>query len=100
MQHKGHTSEKDTAIKTVKREQKDFVLEKSIFSNIFDKDIKRVFIYKKAERLAKAIHLITPAFQNTPSLRDRIDSIAVGLVDAAILSPGPARTALSRELLA
>lgn len=100
MQYKGHTSEKDIIIKTVKREQEDFVLEKSIFSNIFDKDIKRVFIYKKAERLAKAIHLITPAFQKTPALRDRIDSIAVGLVDAAILSPAAARTALSRELLA
>ena len=81
-------------------EQGDFVLEKSIFSNIFDKDIRRVFIYKKAERLAKAIHLITPAFQHTPSLRDRIDAVAIGLVDAAILSPAASRGALSRELLA
>ncbi len=78
----------------------DFVLEKNIFSNIFEKDIKRVYIYKKAERLAKAIHLISPAFTDSPSLRDRIDSIAVGLVDAAILPPLPARDALSRELLA
>ncbi len=78
----------------------DFVLEKSIFSNIFDKDIKRVFIYKKAERLARALHLITPAFRNSPSLRDRVDAIAVGLVDAAILPPALARERLSRELLA
>ncbi len=78
----------------------EFVLEKNIFSNIFDKDIKRVFIYKKAERLAKAIHLIAPAFREAPSLRDRLDAIAVGLVDAAILPPTAARGALSRELLA
>lgn len=78
----------------------DFVLEKSIFNNIFEKDIRRVFIYKKAERLAKAIHLITPAFAESVSLKNRIDSIAVGLVDAAILPSGSARTALSRELLA
>ena len=78
----------------------DFVLEKSIFNNIFEKDIRRVFIYKKAERLAKAIHLIAPAFIESVSLRNRIDAIAVGLVDAAILPPGAARTALSRELLA
>lgn len=78
----------------------DFVLEKSIFNNIFEKDIRRVFIYKKAERLAKAIHLITPAFVGSAALRDRIDAIAIGLVDAAILPPGAARTALSRELLA
>jgi DNA-binding transcriptional ArsR family regulator len=77
----------------------DFVLEKSIFNNIFEKDIRRVFIYKKAERLAKAIHLITPAFTESVSLRNRIDAIAVGLVDAAILPPSSARTALSRELL-
>jgi DNA-binding transcriptional ArsR family regulator len=69
----------------------DFVLDKSIFSNIFEKDIKRVYIYKKAERLAKAIHLVGP---------DRLDRVAVGLVDAATDSPLSARTSLSRELLA
>jgi len=78
----------------------DFVLEKSIFNNIFEKDIRRVFIYKKAERLAKAIHLITPAFAESMPLRSRIDTIAIGLVDAAILPSSTARTALSRELLA
>src|SRR3989344_1100421 len=78
----------------------DFVLEKSIFSNIFEKDIRRVYIYKKAERLAKAIHLITPAFTLSSSLRNRIDAIAVGLIDAAILTPAIAKNALSHELLA
>jgi hypothetical protein len=78
----------------------DFVLEKNIFNNIFEKDIRRVFIYKKAERLAKAIHLITPAFTESMSLRNRIDAIAIGLVDAAILPDNVARLALSRELLA
>lgn len=78
----------------------DFVLEKSIFNNIFEKDIRRVFIYKKTERLAKAIHLIAPAFADSVSLRNRIDEIAIGLVDAAILSHSAARVALSRELLA
>ncbi len=77
-----------------------FVLDKSIFSNIFDKDIKRVYVYKKAERLAKAIHLVAPAFSSSPALRDRIDRVAVGLVDAAILPPALAKEGLSRELLA
>ncbi len=80
--------------------QEDFVLEKSIFNNIFEKDIRRVFIYKKAERLAKALHLVAPAFIEAPSLRDRIDAVAIGLIDAAVLPPGGARLALSRELLA
>ncbi|MHB0865542.1 MAG: DeoR family transcriptional regulator [Minisyncoccota bacterium] len=78
----------------------DFVLEKSIFNNIFEKDIRRVFIYKKSERLAKALHLIAPAFSESVPLRNRIDAISVGLVDAAVLPPGIARTALARELLA
>lgn len=58
-----------------------------------------MFIYKKAERLAKAIHLITPAFAESASLKNRIGAIAIGLVDAAILPSGSARAALSRELL-
>jgi DNA-binding transcriptional ArsR family regulator len=77
----------------------NFVLEKSIFSNIFEKDIRRVYIYKKTERLAKAIHLIAPAFKNSPALRDRLDLVAIGLVDSAILPPTLARGGLSRELL-
>ena len=78
----------------------DFVLEKNIFSNIFEKDIRRVFIYKKAERLAKAIHMVSPAFTEATALRNRIDAVAVGLIDAAIRPPVAARAALSRELLA
>ncbi|MBA3789241.1 hypothetical protein H0X32_02500 [Patescibacteria group bacterium] len=78
----------------------DFVLDKVIFSNVFDKDIRRIYIYRKSERLAKAIQLITPAFGSAPALRDRLDSIAVGLIDAAILPPSQARTGLSHELLA
>jgi DNA-binding transcriptional ArsR family regulator len=78
----------------------DFVLDKVIFSNVFEKDIRRIYIYRKAERLAKAIQLITPAFATAPSLRNRLDGIAVGLIDAAILPPSSAREALSRELLA
>ena len=88
-----HTINKDVR-------SEDFVLEKSIFNNVFEKDIRRVFIYKKAERLAKAIHLITPAFAESASLKNRIDAIALGLVDAAIAPLGASRTALSRELLA
>ena len=102
---KGQYIGQNTEVKQIQTKMKDmysvdFVLEKSIFNNIFEKDIRRVFIYKKAERLAKAVHLIAPAFAESASLRNRIDTIAIGLVDAAILPSGVARTALSRELLA
>lgn len=77
-----------------------FVLEKTIFSNVFEKDIRRIYIYKKAERLAKAVHLITPAFKHNPTLHGRVERISMALVDAAILPPQDAREALSKELLA
>lgn len=99
-QDKGHVDSSHHLVANARSTNSDFVLEKSIFSNIFEKDIRRVFIYKKAERLAKALHLIAPAFSESVSLRNRIDAIAIGLVDAAVLAPGIARTALSRELLA
>ena len=78
----------------------DFVLDKAIFSGVFEKDIRRVYLYKKAERLAKAIHLIAPAFSGSPALKDRIERTALGLVDASVLPPMVSRDALSRELLA
>jgi len=96
----GHTPEnKQIQIKGKIPNSEDFVLEKGIFNNIFEKDIRRVFIYKKAERLAKAIHLIAPAFSDSVSLRNRIDSIAIGLVDGAVLSSSAVRSSISRELL-
>jgi DNA-binding transcriptional ArsR family regulator len=97
----GHNPEnRQIQKKTKEASLDDFVLEKTIFNGIFEKDIRRVFIYKKAEQLAKAIHLITPAFSESLSLRNRIDAIAVGLVDAAASPPGAVRMVLSRELLA
>jgi DNA-binding transcriptional ArsR family regulator len=77
-----------------------FVLDKGIFSNVFGKDIKRVYIYKKAERLARALHLISPAFSRSLVLARRTEEIAIALVDAAVLPPNEACPALSRELLA
>lgn len=77
-----------------------FVLEKSIFAHIFEKDIRRVYIYKKAERLAKAIHMVAPAFTSSPALKDRIVGISVCLVDGAVCTPAQAKEMLSRELLA
>ncbi|VAW32537.1 hypothetical protein MNBD_CPR01-218 [hydrothermal vent metagenome] len=101
MSDKGRLKDKTISTKRARNADiNDIVLDSHIFSNVFAKDIKRVFIYKKAERLAKAIHLITPAFTNSPTLRNKIDSIAVSLVEYAILPPASARELLSRELLA
>ena len=78
----------------------NIVLDKVIFSNVFEKDIRRVYIYKKSERLAKAIHLIAPAFRDVKALKDRIYRLSVDIVDASVLPPAAAKETLSRELLA
>lgn len=100
MAHKGQKGETDMIKISGDGTHFDtFVLDKGIFSNVFDKDIRRVYIYKKAERLAKAIHLVAPAFRNSAALRDKLELIAIGLVESAVLPPALAKTALSRELL-
>jgi hypothetical protein len=92
----GHSAQQNG--KNTRRE--DFVLEKSIFSNVFKKDIRRVYIYKKAERIAKALNLIAPAFNKNVTLRERLDSSALAIIDAAMLEVYEVRTQLPRELLA
>jgi hypothetical protein len=101
MPHQGHNARIDKGhAKSDAPDMDAFVLEKDIFSNIFERDIRRVYIYKKAERLARAVHMVAPAFVHSPALRERADKVAIGLVDAAILPPGFAKESLSRELLA
>ena len=100
MDNKGHISN----VKSLKKREdaldiEQLVLEKSIFSNVFEKDIRRVYIYKKSEMIAKAIHLVSPAFKDSKALRDRLQRISVEVIDASVLPPSLAREALSRELL-
>jgi hypothetical protein len=100
LENKGQDKQKAVAnVRASSATNTDFVLEKHIFSNVFEKDIQRVFIYKKTERLAKAVHLISPAFADSVSLKERLDGVAVGLIDAGTLASPAARTMLARELL-
>jgi hypothetical protein len=101
MSNIGQTNANTTLRKSDISERNDsFVLEKGIFSKIFEKDIRRVYLYKKSERLAKALHLVSPALKNSPQLRVRLERVAVELIDAASGDPMESRNALSRELLA
>jgi hypothetical protein len=78
----------------------DLVLEKNIFSSVFDKDIRRAYMYKKSERIGKALHLILPAFKDSKALKDRAERISVALVDASLLPPSEGKEFIARELLA
>lgn len=75
------------------------VLDKSIFSNVFEKDIRRVYLYKRTERIAKALSVILPAFKDAQALKDRIGDIAIRIVDAATKPMATTKEVLSRELL-
>lgn len=100
MDNKGQISN----IKSLKKREdnvdfEQIVLEKDIFSNVFEKDIRRVYIYKKAERIAKAIQLISPAFKDSKALRDRLAHLSVSIIDASLLPPISAKEVLARDLL-
>ena len=84
----------------ISRQNDLIVLDSSIFSNVFKKDIKRVYLYKKTERLAKALHLILPAFQHSVVLKDRFEVLSIALIDASIHAPNKLRETLSTQLLA
>lgn len=105
--YKGHMEDKRPAPQStslIRRKDTpgfdDLVLDKDIFLNVFERDIRRIYIYKKAERIAKAIHLIGPAFRDSRALWDRLERISFALVDASVLPPTRARDHISRELLA
>lgn len=100
MSDKGHQNDSHS-IKPTRNgtDLSSFVFDKDIFSNVFEKDVRRIYLFKKAERLAKAIHLVRPAFKNSSALRERFDRLAIDLVDGAVLPPLESREVLSRELL-
>lgn len=85
----------NTGVATVDK----IVLDKAIFNNVFEKDVRRVYIYKRAERLAKALQLVLPAFKDAKSLKERVGRLSVSLVDASVLPPKEAKEVLPRELL-
>lgn len=99
MDTKGHKSEQKT-LTTTYGATGNSVLDKALFSNVFEKDIRRVYIFKKAERIAKALHLVSPAFKDVKALRDRLERLSVSLIDAAALPVAESREALARDLLA
>lgn len=75
------------------------VLDKSIFSNVFGKDIRRVYLYKKAERIAQAIHLLAPAYAGRRALGERLDRASLALIDASILPVQESKQTISEVLL-
>ena len=97
MDDKGQT--KVLAVRNKSKDLGDFVLDKPIFNNVFEKDVRRIYIYKKCDRIAKAVHLISPAFKDSKPLRERLQRLSVELIDSSSRPLPDAREDLSRELL-
>lgn len=97
MDEQGQT--KGLAVRSKSKDLGDFVLDKPIFNNVFEKDIRRIYIYKKCDRIAKAVHLITPAFKDSKPLKERLQRLSVELIDSSSRPLPDARGDLSRELL-
>jgi hypothetical protein len=101
MDNSKETGEVKSVIRSAQTQSIDnLVLEKSIFTNVFDKDIRRAYLYKKSEMIGKALHLILPAFKDSRALKDRAERISIALVDASALPLQEGREAIARELLA
>lgn len=97
MGEKGQTQ--SLSVRSKSNDLGSFVLDKAIFNKVFEKDVRRVYLYKKAERIAKAVHLITPAFKESRPLRERLQRCVVELIDASAKPITEGKDALSRELL-
>ncbi len=59
------------------------VLDKDIFSNVFQRDIRRVYIYRKSERIAKSALLVLPAFKDNKALKASVERVSVELIEAS-----------------
>jgi hypothetical protein len=96
----GHTNDSNSQqLKQIKSANTDIVLEKNIFDKVFEKDIRKVFLYKKAERIVKAIHLVAPAFKDSPALGGRLEALSVEVLDVATSFTSAKRVGLTRHLL-
>ncbi len=75
------------------------VLDKTIFRDVFEKDIRKVYVFKKSEKIAKAIHLLLPAFKDEKSLRDKLTELSVSIIDASLKSGAEGKEILARSLI-
>jgi DNA-binding transcriptional ArsR family regulator len=72
-------------------------LERALFSSVFERDIRRLYFYKKAERLARAIAMVSPAF--TDLARERLEDASLGVVEGTIVFPRIDFQFVARHLL-
>lgn len=89
-QNQGRQSRTNTGLSAV---------DKHTFIMLFQKDIQKLYIYKKCVKVARAIYIISPAFKDTDILRERLENIAMSLIDSGTHMKSDAHVRLGSELL-
>tara|TARA_B100000745_G_scaffold261784_1_gene185723 strand:+ start:7742 stop:8452 length:711 start_codon:yes stop_codon:yes gene_type:complete len=62
------------------------VLNNSIIESVFLKDHKKAYLYKKAEKLSQAVHVVLAHAKNTSNISDRLSSLSVALIGEVLHS--------------
>lgn len=57
-----------------------YVLDKSIINNVFVKDFKKAFQYKKAEKLSQAVHVVLSHVERKEGVTDKISILSLRLI--------------------
>lgn len=72
---------------------KNNVLNKTLIKSIFLKDYRKAYVYKKTEKLCKAVHLVLAHAPRTTEVTDKILSLSTGLIGEVLeLSSDTSRT--------
>lgn len=62
------------------------VLNKSIIDNVFLKDHKKAYLYKKAEKLSQAVHVVIAHVGDTTGITNRLGTLSVHLIGEVLHS--------------
>lgn len=80
--------------------QKDiYVLDKSIINNVFLKDFKKAFQYKKAEKLAQAVHVILQNVEAKEGVTDRMSVLSLRLIEEVLAAEKEAASKTILEII-
>lgn len=75
-----------------------FVLDKSIIDNVFLKDFKKAFVYKKAEKLSHAVHVVLAHTGELQGVTDRIGLLSTEIIADVLRADRVRVSAASLEL--
>lgn len=76
-------------VKDSRKERKN-VLNNSIINSVFLKDHKRAYLYKKAEKLSQAVHMVLAHVQSKTGITDKLSTLSIQLIGEVLHSSSSA----------